>query len=328
MNVQGEVSQVRPPNLISALLAGFDSVTNHLMILFLPIGLDLFIWLGPRLKVSILLNQTMEQLAGIGPNTGTDSNSMVLVSQELWTTIGERINLFSAMRSFPIGVASLMTSILPTEAPISNTSWQLQSWFLVFLVWLLLGSIGLILGTLYFLATAKIALENHVDLRTLVSLFPWTFGQALFLTIIWLLTLVLLSIPASVMLSLVLSIGSLFGQLILLMIGGFLLWLFFPLIFSLHGIFSFQLKVFPSIRRSIQIVQMTLPMTALFILSIFVIDQGLGLLWEIPVENSWIALLGIIGHAFVATALLAASFVYYRDADRWVASVLKRFGQG
>lgn len=328
MNVQGEVSQVRPPNLISALLAGFDSVTSHLVILSLPVCLDLFIWLGPRLKISVLINSTLNQIASVEHASGTDVGGVVLASQELWQSIGEQINLFSALRSLPVGVASLMASILPSDAPISSMSWQLDTWLVVFLTWLVLGGIGLILGTFYFLVTAKIALENQVNLRTMLQVFPWTLGQVIFLTFIWLVGIILLSIPASVMLSLVLSIGSLFGQLILLMIAGFIMWLFFPLIFSLHGIFVHQLKVFPSIRKSIQIVQMTLPMTALFILSIFVIDYGLGLLWQIPVEDSWLILLGIFGHAFVATGLLAASFIYYRDADRWVASILKKFGQG
>jgi hypothetical protein len=328
MNVQGEVTQVRPPNLISALLAGFDSVTSHMMILILPIFLDLFIWVGPRLKLTGLINQTFAQLGSIDPSTGTDVSGVMLTSQELWQSIGERINLFSALRSLPVGVASLMASSLPVDSPISSPAWELETWLVVFLTWLVLGAIGLFMGTLYFLVTAKVALENQVNLRTISELFPWTYGQVLILTVIWLGGIILLSIPASVLVSLVLSVGSLFGQLILLMIGGFLLWLFFPLIFSLHGIFTFQLRVFPSIRKSIQTVQLTLPMTALFVLCIFVIDQGLGLLWQIPVENSWLVLLGIFGHAFVATGLLAASFIYYRDADRWVSSVLKRFGTG
>ena len=36
------------------------------------------------------------------------------------------------------------------------------------------------------------------------------------------------------------------------------------------------------------------------------------------------SLVGIAGHAFVTTGLLAASFVYYRDAMRWVQEFLQR----
>jgi hypothetical protein len=37
--------------------------------------------------------------------------------------------------------------------------------------------------------------------------------------------------------------------------------------------------------------------------------------------SSWLAFIGIVGHAFVVTGLLAATFVYYRDATRWVERV-------
>jgi len=46
-------------------------------------------------------------------------------------------------------------------------------------------------------------------------------------------------------------------------------------------------------------------------------------LWNIPDNTTWLLLLGIIGHAFVTTSLLAASFVYYHDADVWVGELIK-----
>jgi hypothetical protein len=33
-------------------------------------------------------------------------------------------------------------------------------------------------------------------------------------------------------------------------------------------------------------------------------------------------LVGITGHAFISTALLAASFIYYRDINDWLKVVL------
>jgi hypothetical protein len=35
-------------------------------------------------------------------------------------------------------------------------------------------------------------------------------------------------------------------------------------------------------------------------------------------------LVGIAGHAFVTTALLAASFIYYRDMNAWLEIVFER----
>jgi hypothetical protein len=46
-------------------------------------------------------------------------------------------------------------------------------------------------------------------------------------------------------------------------------------------------------------------------------------LWRIPPADSWLTLLGIFGNAFVSTALLAASFIYYRDLNVWVDTVFQ-----
>ena len=69
--------------------------------------------------------------------------------------------------------------------------------------------------------------------------------------------------------------------------------------------------------------RMTLPTTSLFFLSILAISEGLNILWRVPPENSWLTLIGVGGHAFITTALLAASFIYYRDADLWTQEALR-----
>jgi hypothetical protein len=53
-------------------------------------------------------------------------------------------------------------------------------------------------------------------------------------------------------------------------------------------------------------------------------SYGLNFLWNIPPSGSWMTLVGIAGHAFVTTALLAASFVYYRDMQVWLQTVFEK----
>jgi hypothetical protein len=69
---------------------------------------------------------------------------------------------------------------------------------------------------------------------------------------------------------------------------------------------------------------MTLPTTSLLFLIILILSQGLDILWNIPEDQSWFLLIGVGGHAFVATSLLAASFIYYRDAVSWLHSLVHR----
>jgi hypothetical protein len=46
-------------------------------------------------------------------------------------------------------------------------------------------------------------------------------------------------------------------------------------------------------------------------------------LWRVPDEKSWLSLVGVAGHAFISTSLLAASFIYYRDTSRWVQRMIQ-----
>jgi hypothetical protein len=59
------------------------------------------------------------------------------------------------------------------------------------------------------------------------------------------------------------------------------------------------------------------PGVVIFLLSGVVLAQGLGYLWRMAPENSWLMFAGIFGNAFIGTGLLAASFIYYRGAAAW-----------
>jgi hypothetical protein len=150
---------------------------------------------------------------------------------------------------------------------------------------------------------------------------PWLSLQTILLALVWIGLLMAISIPASCVISLAALGSAAFGQCGVLIFVGLLVWIIFPLLFSGHGIFVNRNRVWPSIKQGILITRMTLPATSLFFIGILLISQGLDILWRIPPENSWLMLIGLAGHAFVSTGLLSTSFVYYRDADRWILSL-------
>jgi hypothetical protein len=104
-----------------------------------------------------------------------------------------------------------------------------------------------------------------------------------------------------------------------------MLWFLVPLLFSPHGIFINQQNAFASIMTSVRMVRYYLPGTSLFLLALLVISNGLNILWRVPPSSSWMMVIGIFGHAFIYTSLLAASFSYYRGGFDWMQANLKRF---
>jgi len=114
------------------------------------------------------------------------------------------------------------------------------------------------------------------------------------------------------------------GQIMFLLEPCLLIWLIMPVFFSVHGIYTLQLNAFPLDPGKPADGAVHLPNTGLFLLVFVIINTGMNFLWNTPSDNSWWMLVGIAGHAFVSTALLAASFIYYRDINAWLSAVLEQ----
>ena len=166
-------------------------------------------------------------------------------------------------------------------------------------------------------------LNAKLDIKKVIKNWIWSSIQILSLALALLIIFIVISIPSSCVISAIALIGIPLGQFAVFIYLGVLLWLAFPLLFSAHGIFMNHNNALVSVQRSMVLIRMTLPTTSLFFLSILAISGGLDVLWRVPPENSWLTLVGVGGHAFVTSALLAASFFYYRDADIWTQETLR-----
>src|SRR5258706_6600126 len=54
-----------PPGVISSIKAGFDAISAHLTAILLPLLLDLFLWLRPRLRMDSLFNSIKADITSI-----------------------------------------------------------------------------------------------------------------------------------------------------------------------------------------------------------------------------------------------------------------------
>jgi hypothetical protein len=314
-----------PPSLISALLAGFDVITNHIELIIFPLALDLLLWLGPRLRLVTLIERFIEDFINLPEMEAAETLNVMQLSEGIWSSIAERVSLFSLLRSYPVGLPSLMASKQPIEAPLGGVpAWDVTSYWAVLGLIIFFTVVGLLIGTLFFLLVSQASLSGEVKWREAFMRWPGASIQVFFLELFWLVILIGISILGSCVITFIALSGLAIGQFGILLVGGFVLWLLFPLLFSAHGIFVNQDKMWKSVRESIRLTRLTLPRTALFILGIILISEGLDLLWNIPEESSWLTVIGVAGHALVTTSLLAASFVYYHDAHRWVNWLLKQ----
>jgi hypothetical protein len=311
-----------PPRLIPALVAGFDAIANHILLIIFPLGLDLLIWLAPHLRLKSLIEALLAEMTLFSANEGPELTTMVEAGKEMWLQLAEQINLMMALRSYPVGVPSLMAASGTLETPFGiPRTIEIPTVGSAFVILVLLILFGLVIGSFFYLLVSQAALDNGLNWRQIFLDWPRASLQVLLLALIWVGLFFVVSIPASCLVSIATLAGFSFGQLSILLYGGFLVWLIFPLLFSAHGIFANRMSVGASIRSGVRMTNTTLPNTVLFVVAVIVLTQGLGLLWRVPPADSWLTLLGIAGHAFVVTGLLSASFIYYQTASYWIGSV-------
>ena len=310
-----------PPGLIASLARGFDSVANHVLVILPPVLIDLFLWLGPHLRLKSYFQPFIDRLPLMAKAFPTNFPDVTTV-QQLWLNFADQFNLFILLRTFPIGTTSLLSFQFPDQTPIGTpTSFDAGS-FVGILAWAsLLIFTGWLIGTLYYYWISSVALNPETsELWKSVK-------QAILLSVIWLGLLFIIGIPILLLLSLITFLSPFLGQIMLFVGSLLLIWLVMPVFFSAHGIFALQLDAFRAILNSLRMVRFTLPNTGLFLMAFVLINQGLNFLWNTPSQDSWWMLVGIAGHAFVSTALLAASFIYYRDINIWLKVVFEQLQQ-
>jgi hypothetical protein len=133
-----------------------------------------------------------------------------------------------------------------------------------------------------------------------------------------------IAVPVLLVIFVAMQISVVLANLVVLFLALGSVWIIVPLFFWAHGVFLNRQNVLTSMMSSIQLTRFTLPTSSLFVMTVFLLSYGLSFLWRIPSLDSWMTLLGIFGHSFVTTALLAASFIYYRDMSLWVQAVLDK----
>jgi hypothetical protein len=314
-----------PPSIMTALRAGFDAITTQIGILIFPITIDSLIWLGPHLRLKQLVLNFFNRLFQYPGFRDSSSYELFKPNMEIINELSERINLMTLLRTYPVGIPSLMAGRQPIATPINEPIiWGVTSIGLVLLIGLFLILMGLGVGTFYYQMIAQIALQERMNWRKAINDFPRAFSQIIVLVLSLIGLVVVISIPASCLLTLFTMVGLSIGQFMLFLLLGLLIWILFPLILTPQAIILHKKNVVNALKNSLSITRMTLPNTGMLFAVIFLISEGLDILWRIPEENSWLTFLGIIGHAFITTSLLSAIFIYYRDAENWVQSIHKK----
>lgn len=326
MNIRGEPERAwRPRGVIGCLTAGFEMLPRNLHVVGLPVVLDLVLWLGPRLSiepvVQVLVNVLASQRAADPEVAGQVDQAVNLLRQ-----FGDRFNLLSVLGGVPLfQVPSLLARRPPDGSPLGaphvvplSSGLALVPW------WGVLALSGLVLGFLYLNEIAHQIGDTGSSKRVrgtlgqdgngnspragmwkLLRFFSFALGLMVVGLIVFPLWVLLVALAATVAqpLDVVIWVGGV----------GLASYAALHLLFVIPGVLLGKRGLLQAIGESVMLSHVNLSSVLGFVALAVVIYEGLGYAWALPSSDSWATLIGIVGHAFVATGLTGAAFVFYRD---------------
>lgn len=296
-----------PIGAFSALAVGFDRIAARPVLIIPPLLLDLLLWLGPRVGIEPFVRSVVDGLQvpnGAGPTVVQQVKSI----QDLLNQAGAQFNLIRSLSTLPVGIPSLMAGLMPGSSPLAQIGpFELADPLRIMIGWGVLTLLGLAFGTWYHKALARTVASQQplVELgrgwlRMVAVAVIGYFGLMLgvFVTL-------LVGLAASWVLPL-LGVGLSFIAFSLLF------WLVIYLIFTPHGIVRYRMGVMQAMTESVMVVRWNFLSTVAFLILAFLIAWVTSIVWSLPATGSWLATLGIIGHAFVSAMLLTSSYAFYQ----------------
>lgn len=304
------------PTIFGTLKAGFEFTTQHGWLVILPFLLNTLLWVGPRVLVAdlVLGNPAFAEQLELATAMQPEG------SAEIVTTFIERFNLLTLISVPLIGVPTLYSGIMPDTVPLTPATYQLVDWGGVALNILALLAVGMVMSALFYSLLTRLLADAVVDWEDFGRNLFRTIMQLAVMFVVILIVLFLFSIPLSIMAVVSSLINPGIGVIILLMGSVLLMWAIIFFSFSLPTLFFHDGSPARAILNSVRFLQANITTALPLLMLLFLIRSLTNSLWLSADDGSWLTLVSIAGHAFVATALTASLFIFYRDrAVRTVA---------
>jgi hypothetical protein len=312
-------AQPKLPGVIETLNAGYQTLNRHLYLLLLPVALDLFYWLGPRLSVQPVaakVSDALQRLASspeVGVTTPQAMQSVEML-KDMITAMGASMNLFSLL-SGAVSIPSLVASQdLPVPAWLAGVAARsISSAGEMMTLSALLFVLGVAIGAVYLGLAAHVVRDGRVQPDALAQRIPPYALRYLGLLLLLLVCVLVIGIPASLFIGLVALLSPLLGSVLMVAVWAAFLWIYLSLFFTIDAIFVSEVGPKQAIINSITVVRRSSSSAMRLFLVILVITWGMAYVWSALGTSDVATLVGIAGNAYIGAGLTVASMIYYRD---------------
>ncbi|MCO5186536.1 MAG: hypothetical protein M9928_22035 [Anaerolineae bacterium] len=312
------------PGIVETLKIGFEITTRNMWLLLFPMVLDVFLWIGPRLSPGQLVGEWLVwwQQQATALQSAETAN---LVQPEVFDSLAGIANQYNVMSqmSLPfLGIPSLMGSLAPETTPLAATTFEISSASALLNQLLVLSLLGLI-GSGIFYGFLGFVVRGEGDWSAFGRKLPHTVVRLIGLAFLLLGLIVLLYIPIALVGATLAILSPALLTVAILVAFVVIFWLLLYMGFTLQGIFLDYRPIFNSIRHSIRFVRSNAAAALPLLILVYLINNVLNLVWLSADSGNWLTLISIFGHAFISTALIVSTFVFYHDRQLMMGMPVK-----
>lgn len=286
--------------VIDTLSEGFGAANRRLWIIAIPILLDVFLWLGPKVMVGPHLSQLVQ----------ADMPAQYAAYQALVQQTLAGFNLFSLAAIYLPSLVVRLDST-PLDGLASVLAINSPGGFLLASAGAVMA--GLWIACLYLGLIAQVVRDGQTNLRLLATA-VWRYWRRLiaFLLLVAVI-LAVLAIPFGLG-YLVLSAASPgAGELLAFLVQMAFIWAIVYLFFSIQALLLSDAGPVQAIRLSVAVIASNFWAAITLIGLTFLITLGLPLAWQLIAVNPAGLAVGIIGNAYIGTGVAAAGFLFYKE---------------
>jgi hypothetical protein len=307
--MQEQEQKSASPGVWSTLAAGFDLTAKHPWIIILPMLVDVFIWLGPRLRFQRIIEQLV---------AGLPSEVEIMELTQQLVEVGPQTNLFSVLSVPLLGVPALLAGLAPEKTPISVGILDVNSGLNWLGLLIILSIAGLFLSAIYYV-TISVVISQREKVGESEAVTQWfrristSWLRFLGLALLFLLVAMLVYIPFSIIGAVFFLLSPLLGTMVILVAPFIIFWIAIYLSFTPPGITLNNRSLIQAVKESVQLVQKNLPVVLLMILAILLLGTIVDWVLVAAENGTWFTLFNILIHAFVHTGFVTAFFILYQD---------------
>ncbi len=299
----------RLTGVIDTLSAGYGIVNRRPWIVLIPVLLDLFFWFGPQVSAAPLVGQVLSRpwvqrgLAQSDAETFEATRKAVLA-------VADELNILALLSPGWISVPTAMPVIGGGRGPFTFVESAGTAVAIGFVA--LFG--GALLGCLYRSVIAQMVRDERIVPGVIPreSIAAWLRLLGLVLLLVGLALLILL--PATFVVALATLLSRELASFGMALIMTAVIWAQVYLFFAPDAIFVSRIGPRQAIRRSVAIVRANFWAALRISVLITIILLGMGQVWiALASRAPWGHALGILGNAYIASGLVAASMLFYRE---------------